>query len=88
MRALGRNRQVLCVTHLAQVAAQGHTQLGVEKQVRDGATFTALRVLEQETRISELARMLGGVEITDQSLAHAREMLEKAQRASPRRAAG
>ena len=88
MRALGRNRQVLCVTHLAQVAAQGHTQLSVEKQVRDGTTFTALRVLEQETRISELARMLGGVEITDQSLAHAREMLEKAQRASPRRAAG
>jgi len=76
LRALGQNRQVLCVTHLAQVAAQGHTQIGVEKQVRDGTTSTALRVLERETRISELARMLGGVEITDQSLAHAREMLE------------
>ncbi len=86
LRALGQNRQVLCVTHLAQVAAQGHTQIGVEKQVRDGTTSTALRVLEEDARVGELARMLGGVEITDQSLAHAREMLERAQRESPRRA--
>ena len=88
LRALGRNRQVLCVTHLAQVAAQGHTQIGVEKQVRDGTTTTNLRLLEEEARIGELARMLGGVEITEQSLAHAREMLEGAQRESPRRATG
>jgi DNA repair protein RecN (Recombination protein N) len=88
LRALGQNRQVLCVTHLAQVAAQGHAQVSVEKQVRNGTTSTAVRVLEDEARVGELARMLGGVEITEQSLAHAREMLERALQASPRRAVG
>lgn len=86
LRSLGRTRQVMCVTHLAQVAAQGHHQVTVEKQVRDGTTSTAVRPVHGESRVAEIARMLGGVRITDKTLGHAREMVEGAQRNEQRRA--
>lgn len=75
LRRLGEHVQVLCVTHLPQVAAQGHQHLFVFKQARDGHTHTALRRLEGDHRVQEIGRMLGGVEITETTLAHARQML-------------
>ncbi len=75
LRQLGQFRQVLCVTHLAQVAAQGHNHLQVAKSGNGGEVWTEVNALQEEERISEVARMLGGVEITDQTLAHAREMV-------------
>ena len=79
LRALARHHQVLCITHLPQVAAQGTQQLQVEKRQRDdGRTVTDVRALDADERSREIARMLGGLEITDKTLNHAREMLERA----------
>jgi DNA repair protein RecN (Recombination protein N) len=78
LRRLGGARQVLCVTHLPQVAAQAHHQLKVHKQAVDGQTFTEIQPLAAERRIDEIARMLGGTEITDTTRAHAEEMLNGA----------
>jgi DNA repair protein RecN (Recombination protein N) len=82
LRALARDRQVICVTHLPQVASQGHHHLKVAKQVtgqgKAGATRTTVERLDDKDRVEELARMLGGVEITAKTRAHAREMLERA----------
>lgn len=64
LRRLGSRQQVLCVTHLAQVAAQGHQHLRVEKQVQDGQTLSAIRTLNPAERQQEIARMLGGIEIS------------------------
>jgi DNA repair protein RecN (Recombination protein N) len=79
LRALGSRCQVLCVTHLPQVAAQGHAHLSVAKSVEDQATRTHISVLDAKGRSEELARMLGGVEIDKEARAHAKRMLEKAQ---------
>lgn len=75
LRALGQQRQVLCVTHLPQVAVQGHRHLLVEKVTERGVTTSSVRYLEGDARRREIARMLGGVNITKQTLAHADEML-------------
>lgn len=75
LRELGRERQVLCVTHLAQVAAQADWQWQVSKASRDGVVLSAIRALDDEGRVQEIARMLGGVEITGITLEHARELL-------------
>lgn len=71
--------QVLCITHLPQVASQAHQHLRVEKQVSNKQTLSSVYALDKEQRRQEIARMLSGVEITDQSLAHADEMLERAE---------
>ena len=76
LQTLAEGTQVLCVTHLAQVAAQGAHHLQVTKTSSDTAVETELRALNDEEKIQEIARMLGGVKITPQTLAHAREMLE------------
>jgi DNA repair protein RecN (Recombination protein N) len=78
LRSLGGQRQVLCVTHLPQVAAQAHHQLQVKKTIRKKQTHTGIVPLDDDERIDEIARMLGGVEITEKTLAHAREMLTAA----------
>jgi DNA repair protein RecN (Recombination protein N) len=75
LRALAGNRQVLCVTHLPQVAALAHQQMQVSKLSGDETTHTRIRALDEKERIDELARMLGGMKITRQSREHAREML-------------
>ncbi len=75
LRQLGQNQQVLCVTHLPQVAAQGHQHLLIRKSVDQETTATSLASLEGESRTREVARMLGGLEITEQTISHAREML-------------
>lgn len=79
LRALGTQRQVLCVTHLPQVAAQGHAHLYVSKHSDGGHTHTHIQSLDADGRRDELARMLGGVEITRETRAHARQMLQRAQ---------
>jgi DNA repair protein RecN (Recombination protein N) len=75
LRDLASNAQVLCVTHLAQVAAQGHQHLRVSKTSSDKSVETTLGQLDDADKINEIARMLGGVKITKQTLAHAKEML-------------
>ena len=77
LHRLGRQRQVLCVTHLAQVAAQADWQWSIAKETVDDATFSRVNVLDRQGRIEEIARMLGGVEITDTTRKHAREMLAR-----------
>lgn len=80
LRQLGVDRQVLCVTHLPQVAAQAHQQLAVRKTKGDNSTQTHVEaLLGKQARVQELARMLGGMHITPQSQAHAEEMLREAQ---------
>lgn len=79
LRRLGGRGQVLCVTHLPQVAAQGHHHLFVHKQRDSAATSTAVSCLGHQQRIEEVARMLGGVDLTQESLAHAAKMLASAQ---------
>ncbi len=81
LRELGSRAQIICVTHLAQVAAQGHQHLLVVKHAGTGDARTEISVLGEDERIQEIARMLGGARITDQSIAHANEMFEAAQEA-------
>ncbi|WP_394754452.1 DNA repair protein RecN [Crenothrix sp.] len=78
LRRLSQNRQVLCVTHLPQVAAQAHQHLYVSKSHTTDVTSSNVRLLEEPERIEEIARMLGGVNITANTLAHAKEMLAQA----------
>jgi DNA repair protein RecN (Recombination protein N) len=78
LRALGERGQVLCVTHLAQVAAQAHGQFRVTKLTDGKTTRTAVKPLGTEERVDEIARMSGGIDITDQARAHARDMLARA----------
>ena len=73
LRGLGRSHQVLCITHLPQVAAQGQSHFAVEKRVKQNRTLTELTRLEGAARQRELARMLGGQ--TDAALALAKSLL-------------
>ncbi len=76
LKELARHRQVLCVTHLAQIASQAATHFTVEKMVSDGRTVTKVKKLEKDDRVEEIARMLGGRELTTTAFKHAREMLD------------
>ena len=75
LRTLSHNRQVLCVTHLPQVAAQAHYHLYVQKNQQTDITSSQVRLLSESERVEEIARMLGGVNLTANSIAHAQEML-------------
>ena len=75
LRELGTRGQVLCVTHLAQVASLGHHHLQVVKSSTQSTTASKLQCLSEEERVTEIARMMGGITLTEQTLAHAREML-------------
>ncbi len=79
LRALGSDGQVLCVTHLPQVAAQCHQHLFVSKFTEKDATFSKIEALDDDGRVTEVARMLGGVDMTEQTIAHAQEMFSKGQ---------
>jgi DNA repair protein RecN (Recombination protein N) len=72
---LGENRQVFCVTHLAQVASQAHHHFRVDKTQKLTGTTTQVTALSPEQRLEEIARMLGGITITEQTRAHASEMI-------------
>ncbi len=76
LRTLAERAQVLCVTHLPQVAAQGHQHLQVSKTSDKDSANTTLTLLSDEEKVLEIARMLGGKKITEQSKAHAQEMVE------------
>jgi DNA repair protein RecN (Recombination protein N) len=78
LRALGAQRQVLCVTHLPQVAAQGHHHYRVSKAIEADTTHSQVEALTEKARVEELARMLGGVEITKEVRANARQLLSRA----------
>jgi DNA repair protein RecN (Recombination protein N) len=78
LRALGKSRQVLCVTHLAQVAALGHHHFVVTKQTEKNSTSTGIETVTGAARVQELARMIGGVTISRETLAHAKDMLDRA----------
>jgi DNA repair protein RecN (Recombination protein N) len=75
LKALGRAQQVLCVTHLPQIAAFADQHLAVEKHEKDGRTQTRIRVLDDRSRTHEVARMLSGAKVTDTSLQHAAQMI-------------
>lgn len=75
LRALGETRQVLCVTHQPQVAAAGHAQYRVSKAARDGITQSAVEVLDAAGRVAEIARMLGGAQVTREAQAAAEKLL-------------
>jgi len=75
LRLLGENRQVFCVTHLPQVASQAHNHFRVDKTQKSGSTTTEVTALTADQRLEEIARMLGGITITEQTRAHASEMI-------------
>ena len=75
---LSRDRQVLCVTHQAQIAAFADNHLFISKTVRDGRTFTGVAALDHSGRVRELARIVGGEQIADTALSHAEELLHEA----------
>ncbi|MBP1605253.1 MAG: recN [Acidobacteria bacterium] len=77
LRGLGERVQVLCITHLPQVAAHGHVHFCVSKTVRNGRTVTAMGPVAAEARVEELARMIGGADVTDRVRQSAREMLTR-----------
>lgn len=79
MKMTGKNHQIICITHLPQIAAMADAHFLIEKMAENGSTVSQIRMLEREESISELARMLGGVKITDRVLESAKEMKELAE---------
>ena len=73
---VARTKQILCVTHLAQIAAMADTHLYISKAVRDGRTYTSVTPLDHEGRKREIARIIGGAVITETTLKSAEEMLK------------
>ena len=82
LRALSRQHQVICITHLPQIACYGAYHYVVHKSTRKGRTITVMKELTEKERVEEMARMLGGEKISAKTRAHAREMLEQAQKAA------
>ena len=80
LRELSHHHQVICVTHLPQIACFADQHHSVRKEVKSGRTITSVDRLEKETIIDEIARMLGGVKITEKTRAHAKEMIENAKK--------
>ncbi len=78
MAVIGKNHQVICITHLAQIAAMADAHYAIEKKVMDGKTKTGISLLNREEEIAELARILGGAEITETVVKSAAEMKELA----------
>ena len=78
MQQLGKKCQILCVTHLPQVAAYGHQHFSVQKFTHNGETVTEMTALDAKTRIRALSRLLSGSEVTDTTLANAKELLQLA----------
>lgn len=76
LKSVARNKQVLCVTHLPQIAAMGDTHMLIAKAERDGRTYTSVTPLDYEGRAREVARIIGGAQITETTLQSAREMLQ------------
>jgi len=75
LKRVAASYQVICVTHLPQIAALADSHYVVQKEVVKGRTFTKVKKLNDEERVAEVARMLGGVKITEKTKRHAEEML-------------
>jgi len=80
LRELSKHHQVICVTHLPQIACFADRHHSVKKEVKSGRTVTVVDPLEKEARVDEIARMLGGVKVTEKTRAHAQEMMENAKK--------
>jgi DNA repair protein RecN (Recombination protein N) len=80
LRELSKHHQVVCVTHLPQIASFADRHHSVKKEVKAGRTVTVVDPLEKEARVDEIARMLGGVKVTEKTRAHAQEMIENAKK--------
>ncbi len=80
LKELSRHHQVICVTHLPQIACFADQHYSVRKEVKSGRTMTLVDRLEKESVVDEIARMLGGVKVTEKTKAHAREMIENAKK--------
>jgi DNA repair protein RecN (Recombination protein N) len=76
LKTLSKGQQVLCITHLPQIAAFGDQHFLIEKTVKQGRTQTEIRQMEAPQRIEEIARMLSGAKLTDTSLKHAEHLIE------------
>jgi DNA repair protein RecN (Recombination protein N) len=85
LQALGQRFQVLCITHLPQIAARATVQFRISKSVRQGRTATAVELLDEGGRITELARMMSGAAVTDAGRQSARELLARGLAAGERR---
>jgi len=81
LRKLGESRQVFCITHLPQVASQAHYHMQVYKHTDGKETRTEIKPLSEADRVDEISRMLGGLEITQQTIDHAKDMLKRSQQA-------
>lgn len=77
LRQLGGQGQVICITHLPQVASQGHHHIHVNKVHDEQRTYTEIESLNNDQKVLEIARMLGGIEISDHTIAHAKEMIDR-----------
>ncbi len=80
LRELSKHHQVICVTHLPQIACFADRHHSVKKEMRSGRTVTVVDPLEKDARVEEIARMLGGVKVTEKTRAHAQEMMENAKK--------
>ncbi|MDD6481684.1 MAG: DNA recombination protein RecN, partial [Lachnospiraceae bacterium] len=80
MNLIAKNHQIICITHLPQIAAMADSHFLIEKSVEHQSTYSRIKRLKEEESIEELARMLGGVEITDTVMQSAREMKQMAAR--------
>jgi len=76
LASLAQYHQILCITHLPQIASKGSTHFKVMKRVADGRTTTIISELDKKERVEELARLLGGKRISQKAIAHARELLD------------
>jgi DNA repair protein RecN (Recombination protein N) len=81
LKELSQHHQVICVTHLPQIACFADQHHSVRKEVKSGRTTTLVDQLDKESVVGEIARMLGGVKVTEKTRAHAREMIETAKKA-------
>lgn len=77
LKRISESRQVICITHLPQVASNAHCHLKIAKMMTADRTYSTLRVLSESERVDEVARMLGGQDLTEATLAHAREMVTR-----------
>ncbi len=80
LKELSRHHQIVCVTHLPQIACFADQHHSVRKEVRAGRTMTVVEQLEKEAIMEEVARMLGGLKVTEKTRAHAKEMIENVRR--------
>jgi DNA repair protein RecN (Recombination protein N) len=78
LKELSKSRQVICITHLPQIASLADSHCRVQKQVIEDRTVVEVQKLDQDERVEEIARMLAGEKITEVTLAHAREMIQQA----------